>query len=56
MKKIYKTKGFPYYVKNCNNISDAVVELLKNKIGVTEHDLEEVEIDLIPQGAKIFMF
>jgi len=54
MKKIYKTKGLPYYVKNCNNIFDAVAELLKNRIGVTENDLEEVKTDLIQMGAKIF--
>lgn len=52
--KTYKTKGLPFYVKGCNNIFDAVAELLKNRIGVTENDLEEVTTDLIPIGAKIF--
>ena len=51
--KIYKTIGLPYYVKGCDNVSDAVLTLIKNKIGVTENDLEEVA-DLIPIGAKIF--
>lgn len=54
MKKIYKTKGLPYYVKNCNNIFEAVTILLKNKIGVTENDLEEVKTDFIPHTAIIF--
>lgn len=54
MKKIYKTKGLPYYVKNCDNVFDAVVLLLKNRVGVTENDLEEVTTDIIPMGAKIF--
>jgi len=53
-KKIYKTKGLPYYVKGCNNIFEAVSELLKNKVGVTAADLEEVTTDLIPMGARIF--
>ena len=52
--KTYKTKGLPFYVKGCNNIFEAVAELHKNRIGVTENDLEEVTTDLIPMGAKIF--
>lgn len=53
-KKTYKTKGLPYYVKNCDNVYQACTELIKNKIGVTPENLEEV--DLIPMGAKIFCY
>ena len=53
--KTYKTIGLPYYVKGCDNVFDAVKTLLENRIGVTENDLEEVVIDLIPMGATIFV-
>jgi hypothetical protein len=54
--KTFKTKGLPYYVKGCNNVFNAVKTLIENKIGVTENDLEEVTVDLIPMGAKIFTY
>jgi hypothetical protein len=54
MKKTFKTKELPYYVKNCSNVFQAVVILLENNIGVTDMDLEEVVVDLIPMGAKIY--
>lgn len=52
--KTYKTKGLQYYVKDCNNIFEAVLILIRNRIGVTENDLEEVNINIIPKEAKIF--
>lgn len=52
--KTYKTKGLPYYAKGCNNVFEAVVTFHKNRIGVTENDIEEVTVDLIPIGANIF--
>jgi hypothetical protein len=54
MKKTYKTKGLPYYVKNCNNVYVAAVVLLRNRIGVTENDLEEVDENSIPADATDF--
>lgn len=43
MTKIFKCKGIPYYITGCSTKVTAAVVAIKNRWGVTQGDLIEVE-------------
>jgi hypothetical protein len=54
MSKIYQLNGIPYYIKGCNSKAEAVLFAWKNRWGIDECNIEEVNEASIMYNADDF--
>ena len=54
--KVYKCKGLSYYAIDCSSKDEAVATFIMNRIGVTEHDIEEYYGEIPEDAAGVYSF
>ena len=54
MSKIYQLNGISYYIKGCNSKAEAVVFAWRNRWGISEDNIEEVNESSVMYDAEDF--